>query len=47
MTGKFKGQTQARMDEDRVGSYRCICALWWQREELPHSDSVRFVTTTR
>ena len=28
MTGKFKGQTQARVDEDRVRSYSCImCTL--------------------
>jgi hypothetical protein len=43
MTGKFKGQTQASVNEDRIGSYSCICALWWQREELPHSGSVKFV----
>jgi len=43
--GEFEGQiTRARVDED--GRQSCICALWWQRQELPHSDSVRFVTAT-
>jgi hypothetical protein len=43
MTGQFKAQTQARVDEDRAGGYSCI-VHWWQREELPQSDSARFVT---